>query len=197
MDSGEVAAEFILAAGSHDIRVADRAAELYLSGAAPVIVCSGGFGKVTGGIWNRPEGEVFAERCLDVGVPEEAVLIEGYASNSGENFTLSRDVLRDAGLAPKYGIIVSKPYMSRRAWATGSKQWPLDYWFVRPPKISFDDYPTEDTPLYRMINLMVGDLQRLDVYAKQGFQVAVDVPADVWAAYDRLVADGFDQFVIT
>jgi hypothetical protein len=43
---------------------------------------------------------------------------------------------------------------------------------------------------------MVGDLQRLSVYAEKGYQVPVSVPDDVWAAYDRLVAAGFDSQVI-
>ena len=47
-----------------------------------------------------------------------------------------------------------------------------------------------------MVNLMVGDLQRLDVYAEQGFQVPQEIPDEVWAAWQELVDAGFDQFVI-
>ena len=43
---------------------------------------------------------------------------------------------------------------------------------------------------------MVGDLQRLRVYAELGYQVPVEVPAEVWAAYERLAADGYDRYVI-
>ena len=42
-------ADIILAAGSHDLRGAERAAELFLKGVAPLIVCSGGYGKMTEG----------------------------------------------------------------------------------------------------------------------------------------------------
>ena len=43
---------------------------------------------------------------------------------------------------------------------------------------------------------MVGDLQRLRVYAEKGFQAPVEVPDEIWAAYERLVAAGYDQYVI-
>ena len=78
-------ADIILAAGSHDCRAADHAAALYLRGLAPLIVCTGGFGKMTEGMFTRPEAEVFAERCTAAGVPAGAIITECRASNTGEN----------------------------------------------------------------------------------------------------------------
>ncbi len=86
--------------------------------------------------------------------------------------------------------------MARRSLAVALKRWPEVTWYTRPPQISLREYPTTDVPLDRMINLMVGDLQRFKVYAEKGFQAPVDVPSMVWDAYGRLVAAGFDQFVI-
>ena len=82
-------ADVILALGSHDLRVPDHAAGLYLAGAAPIIICSGGYGKMTEGTFPKPEGVLFAERCIASGVPEGCVLIEDKATNTGENFSLS------------------------------------------------------------------------------------------------------------
>ena len=42
---------------------------------------------------------------------------------------------------------------------------------------------------------MVGDLQRLRVYAGR-FQAPVEVPEPVWAAYERLAGAGCDRYVI-
>lgn len=197
VDSGPIQADFILACGSHDLRSADRAADLYLAEtAAPLIVCSGGFGKVTREIWKQSEAAQYAERCVDLGVPEGAVIIEDTATNTGENFTKSRGLLESLGYAPKSGIVVTKPYMSQRALATGRKQWPEVSWYSRPPLIDFSEYPNEEVPLDRMVNLMVGDLQRLSVYAEQGFQVAVDIPDNVQSAFDVLVDAGFTQFLL-
>ena len=47
-------ADFILAAGTYDLRVADHAARLFLDGYAPLIVCSGGFGKLTSQLFRQP-----------------------------------------------------------------------------------------------------------------------------------------------
>lgn len=191
-----VRADIILAAGSHDLRVPEYAARLFLEGVAPTVICSGGFGKITDGLWSEPEGEVFAERCVACGVPEDRVLVERKAANTGENFTLSKKLCRDAGLRPRTGVVVCKPYMAKRAWATGSKQWPEVRWQARVPGIPFEEYCADGESLEREINLMTGDLQRLILYAEKGFQVPVDVPEHIRAAFERLVNDGYDRFVI-
>ena len=189
-------ADLILAAGSHDLRAAEHAAQLYLNRAAPLIVCSGGYGKMTEGVFARPEGELFAERCMELGVPEKDILVENQAANTGENFTFSRRLLSAHGIFPKNGIISCKPYMAKRAWASGTKQWREVRWFVSTPKLSFRDYPTPATPLESMIQLMVGDLQRLRVYAEKGFQVPIEVPEEIWQANGRLIRDGYSMYAL-
>lgn len=189
-------ADLLLAAGSHDLRVPEHAARLYRAGAAPLLVCTGGYGKVTDGLFRRPEAEVFAGRCRECGVPDEALILECTATNTGENFTRSRDLLASRGVFPRTGIAVCKPYMARRVWATGTCQWPQVRWYVAVPPVPFEAYLSGDTDPEREIRLMVGDLQRLRVYAERGFQAPVEVPEPVWAAYERLVRDGFDAYVI-
>ena len=189
-------ADFILATGSHDLRVAEHAAHLWLSGAAPLIVCSGGYGKMTAGNFPRPEAELFADRCMSLGVPRDAILIEARSTNTGENFAFSRELLSSRGIFPSTGIATSKPYMAKRVWATGRKQWSEVQWFISTPPLSFAEYPCDETPLESTLQLMVGDLQRCRVYAELGFQAPIDVPDEVWEAYLRLVEAGYDQQVI-
>ena len=38
---------------------------------------------------------------------------------------------------------------------------------------------------------MVGDMQRLKLYAEKGFQIPVDVSDDAWAAHERLIEAGY------
>ena len=189
-------ADIILAAGSHDLRGAERAAELFLKGVAPLIVCSGGYGKMTEGRFKKPEGELFAERCMAFGVPQEKILIENRATNTGENFTFSHKLLAKKGIAPKIGIATCKPYMAKRTWASGTKQWREVKWYVSVPTLSFEEYPTEKTPLESTIQLMTGDLQRLRVYAEKGFQAPVEVPDEIWEINERLIRDGYDLYAI-
>lgn len=192
----EAHADILLIPGSHDLRVADHAASLFLKGRADWLVCSGGFGKITEGSFSEPEAVLFARRCMKQGVPEDRIILEQEATNTGENFINSRQVLASRGIVPKTGLIVCKPYMAKRAWATGTKQWPEVHWMVDPAPIAFSDYAAPDTPYEQLVELLVGDLQRMAVYADQGFQVPVQVPENVWQAWERLVQAGFDRFVI-
>ena len=68
--------ELVWALGSLDLRVADRVAELWHAGMAPLIVMSGGLGNFTAEIFERPEADLFAERAIELGVPEKVILIE-------------------------------------------------------------------------------------------------------------------------
>ena len=189
-----IKADLILAAGTYDLRVADHAADLYLQGYAPLLVVSGGFGKVTSKLFQKPEGELFAERCIALGVPEDAIVIENRATNTGENFQFSHELLR--GREVKTGIVACKPYMAKRAWATGTEQWPEITWYASGIPLRFEDYPTETITLEDTIQLMVGDLQRLWIYEDRGFQAHVRVPNTVLRAWKALVEEGYNQYVI-
>ena len=59
--------ECVLALGSHDLRVAERAADLYLQGWAPLIVFSGGLGNLTKGVWTEPEADQFRRIAIQRG----------------------------------------------------------------------------------------------------------------------------------
>ena len=190
--------DFILVLGSHDLRVPDHAASLFLSGVAPLIICTGGYGKMTEGIFRQPEAVLFTERCIERGVPKDCILIEDRATNTGENFSLSRQLAGGRGF--KDGIVVCKPYMAKRAWATGTKQWPEIQWGVSVPDIPFEKYTlseTTETTIESEIELMVGDLQRLKIYAEKGYQSPVSVPPDVWNAWQYLVDIGFDRYILS
>ncbi|HEY9470895.1 MAG TPA: YdcF family protein [Propionibacteriaceae bacterium] len=189
-------ADFLLVTGSHDDRVAEHAADLMRHGIAPLAVTSGGYGKVTKDLRTEPEAERFKRIIVDAGVSADAVLVEPDATNTGDNIVRTRDLLDSYDMEVITAIIVTKPYMKRRALATAMKQWPEVRWWVSAPEITFDKYPNRDVPERQMIELMVGDLQRLEVYAGREFQVPQEIPTDVWDAYDALVALGYDQYVI-
>ena len=197
-DCGEAPekADLILAAGSHDLRVPRHAAGLFLAGLAPWLMCTGGLGKITEGLWSEPEAVIFARECRALGVPEERLLLEDRSTNTGENFRFGRELLLRRGIPAESGVIVCKPYMSMRCLHTAQKQWPELRWYVNAPKIPFAEYADEGCPLEQEIQLMTGDLQRLRVYAELGYQTPVEIPEEVWRAYERLAADGYDRYVM-
>jgi uncharacterized SAM-binding protein YcdF (DUF218 family) len=189
-------ADCILALGSHDLRVADRAAELYLEGCAPMVIFSGGLGNFTQGMWKEPEADQFAKIALERGVPPEAILTENKSTNTGENILFTQRLLAEKNRDPQSFIVVQKPYMERRSYATFKQHWPEKRLFVTSPQISFDEYPTDEIPLERVINIMVGDLQRIKMYPAKGFQIHQEIPDNVWQAYERLVELGYDKHLM-
>jgi uncharacterized SAM-binding protein YcdF (DUF218 family) len=189
-------ADCILVLGSHDTRVANRGAELYLEGRAPVLLFSGGLGNVTKGIWTETEADKFAAIAVRLGVPPEAILIENQSTNTGENILFSQKLLQEKGLDPETFIVVQKPYMERRSFATFKKHWPDKKLIVTSPQIPFSEYANDEIPVERVINIMVGDLQRIKIYPAKGFQVPQEIPGDVWKTYERLVEMGFDKHLV-
>lgn len=189
-------ADCILVLGSHDLRVAERGAELYLQGLSPILIFSGGLGNVTKDIWKDAEADLFARVALDMGVPSEAIFIENRSTNTGENIRFTKDLLTEKGLDPRVFLLVQKPYMERRSYATFKRHWPEKELIVTSPQIDFADYPTEEIPMERVINIMVGDLQRIRIYPEKGFQIPMEIPDAVWAAYEKLVFWGFDRHLV-
>jgi uncharacterized SAM-binding protein YcdF (DUF218 family) len=191
-----VKSDCVLALGSHDVRVAERAADLFLEGWAPLVIMSGGLGNFTKEMWTEPEADQFAEIAQKKGVPAENILIENRSSNTGENILFTRQLLEKQGLKPQSFIVVQKPYMERRAYATFKKHWPDKDVIVTSPQIPFEEYATSNIPIEKVINIMAGDLQRIKYYTVRGFQVYQEIPEEVWNAYEALVALGFDEHLM-
>jgi len=160
------------------------------------LVVSGGLGNVTKGIWTVPEADQFAAIAQTMGVPTDAILIENQSTNTGENILFTQRLLAEKGLDPQRFIVVQKPYMEKRSYATFKKHWPEKELLVTSPLISFADYPNDEIPLERVINIMVGDLQRIREYPARGFQVPMEIPPGVWDSYEFLVAAGFTSHLI-
>ena len=193
-------ADVILVLCSHDERVAERGAQLFLEGWAPLIVFSGGRGAITRTLWNEPEAERFARIAIGLGVPRESVLLETNSTNTGENIKFTKKLFEERGLDPQQFIVVQKPYMERRAFATFRKFWPEKDVLVTSPQVSFREYLAEYSncalSVADVISIMVGDLQRIKLYPARGFQIAQDIPDEVWRAFEALVRAGYDKYLI-
>jgi uncharacterized SAM-binding protein YcdF (DUF218 family) len=194
-------AEAIVVLCSHDTVVAERAAQLFLEGWAPWLVFSGGLGTITRTLWREPEAERFAQLAVGRGVPADRILTERESTNTGENVRFTRRLLEHRGLGQlRRFIVVQKPYMERRAYATFRKVWPEAEVVVTSPRATLDEYLARSThesfTADDVISVMVGDLQRIRLYPEQGFQIPQEIPGDVWDAFTALVAAGFDRHLI-
>ena len=186
----------ILVLGSHDLRVAERGAELYLEKWAPVIIFSGGLGNLTKGIWGEAEADKFAAVAQKMGVPKDNILTENKSANTGENILFTQQLLREKNLDFQSFMVVQKPYMERRSYATFKKHWPNKKLIVTSPQIPFLNYYNDEIPLEKVINIMVGDLQRIKIYHDKGFQIFQEIPTDIWEAYEQLVELGYDKHLV-
>ena len=194
----------VLCLCSSDLRVAKHAAELHnrLGG---WLCFSGGMGtgphsgaNLLG--WTEPEAVIFANEAARCGVPNDSILIEPAASNTGENVSLSRALLASRGLACERVVIVQKPFMERRSWATLKRVWPEADAVISSPRLSLQACVDGcGVPADVLIAIMVGDLQRIRLYAlpPRQFQIAQPIPRAVWDAYTQLVQAGFVMNVVT
>jgi uncharacterized SAM-binding protein YcdF (DUF218 family) len=193
-------ADAILVLCSYDTRVAERGAELFLQGWAPLLIFSGGLGTITRGMWSEPEADQFAKIAVRMGVPEEKILIENRSTNTSENVLFTKQLLSERRINPERFILVQKPYMERRSYATFSNWWPEKKAIVTSAQVSFDEYLNKyNNPQLTsddVINIMVGDLQRIKVYPEKGYQIYQEIPEDIWDAYEELVRAGYNKHLI-
>ena len=193
-------AMFVL--GTYDLNVPKDAAELFLKNVAPVIIFSGsGTIHANKTAWSafegRPEAEVFADIAEQAGVAPHQMLIENRSQNTGENILFSQKLLRERGITIQTGILFTKPYMSRRAYATALKLWPEIAWSCASKRQTFLEYlNVSSINADTLTNILVGDMQRIIEYPKRGFQIVQDIPADVYQAYTYLIAAGYTKNLI-
>ncbi len=104
-------------------------------------------------------------------------------------------------LSPQRFILVQKPYMERRCYETFKRHWPETDVVVTSPRVSFDEYlhtySNKALSSDDVVAIMVGDLQRIRVYAAKGYQIAQDIPDDVWEAFEQLVQAGYDKYLVS
>ncbi|NUP22750.1 MAG: YdcF family protein, partial [Streptomyces sp.] len=81
-------------------------------------------------------------------------------------------------------------------YATCRKLWPEAEVVCASEPLDLDDYIKSISDEKLVIDMLVGDLQRVIECPKLGFAVEQDVPGDVYEAYERLLRDGFDSRLI-
>ena len=174
--------------GSNDVRVAEYAAQLYLQGWAEYLIFSGGVGRLTADVFDLSEAETFAQIARDLGVPNNKIIIEDKATNTGENILFTHQILRQNNLDFNSFILVQKPYMERRTYASFRQQWPtpVKHLCVTSPKGEFCDYFNEEIDLYTTLSAMLGDFERIKTYPALGYQIEQVIPDEVNASYEAI-----------
>ena len=190
-------ADVIVGFGNFNTNIARRAAELYRQGLAPVVLFTGGLGRNTEGLLPEPEAVRFARVAMECGVPEKAILLEPESTNTAENILFTRRLLEARGIPHERILGVHQPFMERRIIAAMGVYWPEQAFRVTSPQVSISDY-LEDAKKQGVtenaaVSVIVGDFQRMDLYAKKGYQTPQYIPPEAWEAFHKLVAMGFDK----
>ena len=60
----------------------------------------------------------------------------------------------------------------------------------------YDHFSSAEITQHELISLMVGELQRIDLYSQKGFTIPQEIPNSVWQAFEKLVEAGFTEHII-
>jgi uncharacterized SAM-binding protein YcdF (DUF218 family) len=162
----------------------------------PLVMFTGANSPTTAQRFPRGEAVHYREHAIDLGVPAEAILTEDAATNTGENITNTRDLLARTGRTPRSVTLVSRPYQQRRAYATCRKLWPEVEPICAAIPLPLGEYIASIGDEARVINMLVGDTQRIEIYAERGFAIPQPMPHHVRAAMAVLVDEGYTQRLI-
>ncbi len=188
-------AECIVAFGSVNDEVAQRAAELYKQNFAPKILFSGGLGRNTENMWTVAEADRFAGIAINMGVPKEDIIIENKSTNTAENIEFTKEILKNLNFKAEKILVVHKPFMERRIYAALKKQWPEVNAFITSPQISMQQYiensVKQGLTKKTAIDVIVGDFQRIELYAEKNYQIKQHIPEEVKLAYEIMVGLGY------
>lgn len=189
MDQQVAPADAICALGSDSKHVAVHAAELWLKGYAPYLIVSGGQG--SGLFGTRTEADVYAEIAEQKGVPRGRIIREPHATNTGENISYIKRMVENEGYGFRSFVLVHKPYMERRVYATFQKVWPEASGVVTSPPIPFDNYARDVASRDRFAVHLMSTFYRIREYAARGFQIEQHIPFSAQRAYDTLMECGY------
>lgn len=190
-------ADCIVGFGNFNTDIARRAAELYHQGYAPKILFTGGLGRNTEGLLPEPEAVRFAKVAMACGVPEEDIILEDKSRNTKENIDFTRAILEEKGIPHAHILGVHQPFMERRIVAAMGVYWPEQSFSVTAPQVTIPEYlaraKEQGITENASVSVIVGDFQRIELYAQLGYQLPQYIPEEAWEAYHTLVAMGFDK----
>ena len=210
MDTKVESAEVIFVLWSHDLSVAKYAGLLYHQWMWSKVLVSWSHTAVTKvaknyanqsdqamttrkKLWvDENEAQLMKKVLLWVWVPEDDILIEDQATNTELNITYWYQKLKERRLENSSILVLQKPYMVRRVYATLMKQRPwestnnLTVW---SESVSFQGYVNDiQISLEEFLTFLVGDLDRIIKYPypPYEFQIKQEVPKSVLESFEYL-----------
>jgi uncharacterized SAM-binding protein YcdF (DUF218 family) len=162
----------------------------------PLLVFTGANAPTTIERFPRGEAVHFREMAIEHGVPADVILIETQAKNTGDNFRLTRQLLADQGVIVDSVLLICRPYQQRRAYATCRELWPEVDVICASRPLPLVDYVATIGDTRFVIDMIVGDTQRVMEYPTAGYAKEQEIPPAVLNSYQRLVEAGFTSRLI-
>ena len=132
----------------------------------PLIVFTGANAPTTVEVFPRGEAVHYAERPNNSACQTSDRPRAEQARNTGENFTFdSRPCSTAKASAPRTATIISRPYQQRRAYATCQEALARTRRHLLIPAAVARDYIASIGDQDKVLNMLVGDTQRIWVYA--------------------------------
>jgi len=169
--------DVIFVLGRDDFNIADKAIELYKKNFAPMILLTGGRGRLTGSI-KGSEAFAFYMYLQNKGIPAENIVLESNSSNTGENILEGLKILNKLNIKIKRIILTTHGPHMRRALATAKEYNNTIEWLATPDSCSL---PLNQNYLDAAREL-VGEINRLDEYPKLGYFSFQNIPTDIFSA---------------
>ncbi len=152
---------------------------------------------------------VIAHRIFEI--PAERIRVESQSTNGGENARFSLRLLQQEGLAASDIVLLQDPLMQRRSlltWKMEAERAGITTGRVQShaafvPQVEQEPgelprliaaHATGTWPFARYLGLLLGEVARLhddeNGYGPRGknFLPHIDIPAEVWSAYQRVMA---------
>lgn len=191
----------IIGFGNYNDDIALRSAELYQQGYSTRILFTGGLGRNTNDLWTGSEAERFAKIAISQGVPQQDIIIENKSTNTAENIIFTKQMFCELSMNINKIIVVHQPFMERRIYAALKVYWPEITALITSPQLTISEYiknsVAQGLDEKTVIDVIVGDFQRIDVYADRGYQIPQFVPQHVYDAYNVLVEMGYTSQLVS
>jgi uncharacterized SAM-binding protein YcdF (DUF218 family) len=194
-------ADAIIIPGGSDPAVPEKAAEIYKSGYAPVIIPTGGVSIKTGRfngvrrkqeIYNgdyKTDYEFMTDVLIKNGVPASTILSEDKSGYTKENALFSRKVADENGLDIKTLIIVCKSFHARRCLMCWQLAFPEAEILIVPVDtfdITRDNWHTFDYGIERVMgelsrcgNQFVDEMKEYTKQSSKIIQPSAEHPSDI------------------
>lgn len=192
--------DLIIGCGCKNLSIPIKCSELLKQNYADKILFTGGYGKMTSGVFKKSEAETYKEIAIENGINEDQIYMENKSTNTGDNFRFSLKIIEENNIKANKIIIVHNNLSQRRTLSVAKLVIKDKHISITSPKLSFNEFITRlqqnlDLNTNNIISIIVGDVQRIIIYPQLGWQVENDVPEEVINAYYTLKEKGYSKYI--